>query len=167
MNLFCDWCRKSVLLSLSAFLAASVVVSVAGCEKNALSSATLYAVKGKVLLADGKPLSSGHVVFVENKTMVTAAATIESDGSFEIKSASGGGLPEGDYKVRIEAGSSTDGKKGSGKTKGGLPFADQFTDEDQSKLTATVTSDETKNNFEFKLIPTKSESGAGTRRGGR
>ena len=54
-----------------------------------------------------------------------------------------------------------------GKSKGGLPFDKQFLDEDASKLTATVTSDEAKNNFEFTLKPTKSESGAGGRQGDR
>ena len=44
----------------------------------------------------------------------------------------------------------------AGKSKSqALPFADQFLDEDTSGLTATVTSDEAKNNFELKLIPTK------------
>jgi hypothetical protein len=165
MNLFSDSFGKSVLLRWYAFLAALLVVSVAGCEKNALSLANLYSVKGKVLLPDGKPLSSGHVVFIESKTMVTSTANIESDGSFELKTASG--LPEGAYKVKIEPGVSTDGKGTGANSKGGVPFDKQFLDEDTSQLTATVTSDETKNNFELKLIPTKSETGAGDRRGGR
>ena len=137
-------------------LTAVIAASAAGCgEKNPLASAKLYAVKGKVLLADGKPLSSGHVVFVGKDSRISSSANIESNGSFEIKSDSGGGVPEGPYKVRIEAGSGTDGKA-SGKSKGGLPFDKQFLDEDASELTATVTSDETKNNFEFKLTPKKS-----------
>jgi hypothetical protein len=147
-------------------MAAVTVAATAGCEKNPLASVKLYAVKGKVLLADGKPLSSGHIVFVGSESMITSTANLESDGSFEIKSGSGGGVPEGAYKVRIEAGSATDGKA-SGKSKGGLPFDKQFLDEDASKLTATVTNDEAKNNFEFTLKPTKSEAAAGGRQGGR
>ena len=42
--------------------------------------------------------------------MITSTANIESDGTFAIKTDSGGGLPEGAYKVRIEGGSGTDGK---------------------------------------------------------
>jgi hypothetical protein len=166
MRFFSEWVAKGVLLSLSVVTAAVLaVVTVGGCGggDNPLASAKLYPVTGTVLLPDGKPLSSGHVVFIATTSTVTSTATIESDGKFAIKSDSGGGLPEGDYKIRIEAGSGS-----VAKSKSSLPpFDGQFLDEDTSKLTATVTSDETKNNFEFKLIPTKSESGAGTRRGGR
>lgn len=146
-------------------MAAAFAVSVAGCgnANDPLSSAKLYPVKGKVVLPDGKPLTSGSVVFAATKTTVTSAATIESDGSFTFKGASSDGLPEGDYKIRIEAGSTAGGKSKGG----GLPFADQFLDEDKSGLTATVTSDEASNSFELKLIPTKTESGAGGGRSGR
>lgn len=152
------------LYRVAGVISAGFAVALAGCESNALSGAKLYPVKGKVLLPDGKPLTSGQVVFVGSKTMITSPATIESDGSFTFKSASNDGLPEGDYKIRIEGGSTSGGKKG----KANNPFADQFLDEDTSKLTATVTSDETKNNFELKLTPTKAEdAAAGDRRGGR
>ena len=133
----------------------AVGLGATGCEKNPLASVTLYSVKGKVLLADGKPLSSGRVIFVGNESMISSTANIESDGSFEFKAGSSGGLPEGAYKVKIEGGAGTDGSA-SGKSKGGLPFDKQFLDEDASKLTATVTNDEAKNNFDFTLKPTKS-----------
>jgi hypothetical protein len=166
MRLSSSWLAKSASLRSHTLIVAFLLASVAGCEKNPLASVKLYSVKGKVLLADGKPLSSGHVVFVGNESMITTSANIESDGSFQIKSDSGGGVPEGAYKIRIEGGSGTDGKA-SGKPKGGLPFDKQFLDEDASKLTATVTNDEAKNNFDFTLKPTKSEAGAGDREGGR
>jgi hypothetical protein len=144
-------------------MTASLALAVGGCgERNELSTAKLYPVKGKVLLPDGKPLSSGHVVFVGTKSTVTSTATIESDGSFTFKGSSGDGLPEGEYKIKIEAGSGADGK-----SKSSLPFANQFLDEDASGLTRTVTSDEANNNFELKLTPTKSESGGGEGRGRR
>ena len=146
-------------------MAATFAVTIAGCESNPLSGAKLYPVKGRVLLPDGKPLSSGHVVFISNKTTVTSTANIESDGSYTFKGTSGDGLPEGDYKIRIEPGSSTDVKPGSPKSvKGSLPFDDQFLDEDTSGLTATVTTDEAKNSFELSLKPTKSATGAGGRK---
>ena len=140
-------------------IAALLAACVAGCsESNPLSSATLYPVKGKVFLADGKPLSSGQVVFVSSQTTITSTAKLHSDGTFELKEGSGSGLPEGAYKVRIEGGSGTDGK-GPGRSKGGLPFDNQFLDEDASGLTATVTKAEANNSFEFKLVPKKSETG--------
>jgi hypothetical protein len=135
-----------------AFLVLSLL-GLAGCGgTNPLSGATLYPVKGKVLLADGKPLTSGQVVFVATKSTITSAANIESDGAFSFKGASGAGLPEGEYRVRIEPGSSTPVVKGSrGALKANLPFDGKYLDEDGSDLKATVTPDESKNNFEFKL----------------
>jgi hypothetical protein len=147
---------------------ASLALAVGGCgERNSLTSAKFYPVKGKVLLSDGKPLSSGNVVFVGTKSMVTSTAAIESDGSFTFKGPSGDGLPEGEYKIRIEGGSASGGKSGSDKSKSTLPFANQFLDEDASGLARTVTSDEANNNFELKLTPTKSESGGGEGRSRR
>jgi hypothetical protein len=102
------------------------------------------------------------VVFVSSQTTITSTAKLQSDGTFELKEGSGSGLPEGSYKVRIEGGSGTDGK-GAGRSKGGLPFDNQFLDEDASGLTATVTKDEASNNFEFKLVPKKTETGKGDR----
>jgi hypothetical protein len=132
-----------------------ILMSGIGCgESNPLAGQTLHPVKGKVLLPNGKPLNSGQVVFHATKSTITSTANIESDGGFTLKGASGDGLPEGEYKVRIEAGSSGPAVKGSGGAlKAKLPFDGKFTDEDSSGLTATVTTDESKNNFEFKLVP--------------
>ena len=122
---------------------------------------TLHPVTGKVLLPDGQPLTSGQVVFVATKSTVTNTANIQSDGGFSFKAGAGEGLPEGDYKVRIEAGSSGSAAKASrGRVQGKLPFDASFLDEDSSGLTATVTPDETKNNFEFKLVPSASSAQA-------
>ena len=144
---------------------AALAVAVVGCESNPLSGAKFYPVKGTVLLPDGKPLTSGHVVFIGTGTTITATANIESDGSFAFKSAAGDGLPSGEYKIRIEPGS--DGKGRGGKSKSAYPFAEQFLDEDASGLTATVTDDGAKNSFELKLNPTKSAAAAVAPRGGR
>jgi hypothetical protein len=154
-------------------LTALLSVVAAGCsESNPLSGAKLYPVKGKVLLSDGKPLTSGRVVFVATKSTITSTANIESDGAFTFKGTPGDGLPEGEYKVRIEGGSSGSGAKAaSGKLKPTLPFGTKYLDEDSSELTATVAPDESKNNFEFKLEthdPAEPLRGnAADRRGGR
>ncbi len=137
-----------------------IMMGGAGCgEHNPLSGMTLYPVKGKVLLADGKPLTSGQVIFVATKSTITSTANIESDGGFSFKAPSGDGLPEGEYKVRIAAGSSGPLVKGvGGAPKAKLPFDTMFLDEDSSGLTTTVTSDENKNNFELKLVPSNSSA---------
>jgi hypothetical protein len=151
--------RVSAVRLAACCLSVSMVIGVAGCESNPLSGKTLYPVKGKVLLADGKPLTSGAVVFVATKSTITSTANVENDGGFTFKGASGDGLPEGEYKVRIEAGTSSLAVKGlRGAPQGKLRFDSIYLDEDSSNLTATVTPDETKNNFEFKLVPSSSSA---------
>jgi hypothetical protein len=147
-----------------AWLTSVVVVVMAGCGESH-STLKLYPVKGKVLLADGKPLTTGRVVFVSAKPSITSVANIDSDGAFAFKAASGDGLPEAEYKIRIEGGGSAT-KGPGGKLAGTLPFATQYLDEDYSELKATVTTDESKNNFELKL-GAKSSAESTQRRGGR
>jgi hypothetical protein len=142
-----------------------IVAFLVGCgETNPLSGVQLYPVKGKVLLTDGKPLSSGKVVFVGDKTTFTSTANIDDDGSFEFKAGDRNGLPEGDYRVRLEA---TATKTTSGRGKNDLPFAPRYLDEDGSHLRATVTPEATKNTFEFKLDAKDLASSTSTSRGGK
>jgi hypothetical protein len=113
---------------------------------------TFYPVKGKVVLADGKPLAAGNIVFVATESTLTTAAKLDNDGTFTVKG-SKEGLPAGDYLVRIEVDESETGpsKAKSTRRKGGpVPFPDKYLDEDASGLRATVKPGE--NNFEFKLI---------------
>jgi hypothetical protein len=137
-------CRRGVWL-----LSAVVMVVLAGCgERNPLSGLKFYPVKGKVTLPDGKPLPSGKVIFVATKSTITSSANIESDGSFAFKGgANGDGLPEGEYKIRLEVGDSTRAKKGT------TPFPSKYLDADSSDLTATVKPDESSNNLDLKLKP--------------
>jgi hypothetical protein len=129
---FLRWC-----LSLTA------VVGISGCGGGTpFSAANVYPVTGKVLLPDGNPLTSGNVVFVATRSTVSSLAKIENDGSFTLN-----GLPEGEYKVRLEVAASSHAKKGS------PPFPSKYLDEDGSDLSATVKSDETANRFELKLTP--------------
>ena len=139
-------------------LGAVVTIALAGCgENNPLSGARIYPVKGKVTLPDGKPLGSGRVVFAATKSTITSSANIESDGSFTFKGGTNGdGLPEGEYKVRLEVGETSRAKKGT------TPFPSKYLDEDASGLTATVKPDET-NNFDFKLTPISSSSSSSSR----
>ena len=65
----------------------------------------MYEVKGKVLLADGKPLGGGWIYFVPKGDLpVTPSGVIGPDGTFSlVTGGSGDGAPPGEYKVRIEA----------------------------------------------------------------
>ncbi len=134
------------------WLLTAVSISLAGCSERAqsVSSLKLYPAKGKVLLADGKPLPAGKVLFVATKSGLRSAAPIESTGDFTFKGPSGdNALPEGEYRVAIEPAGTTADRK----TKVSLPFASKYVDEDASDLKAVVTTDASKNDFPFKLEP--------------
>jgi hypothetical protein len=135
-------------------LSTVVVVGLTGCgERNPLSGLKVYPVKGKVILPDGKPLGSGKVIFAATKATITSSTNIESDGSFTFKGgANGDGLPEGEYRIRLESEGAARAKKGT------LPFPTKYLDEDSSDLTATVKPDETSNNFDLQLTPNSSSS---------
>ncbi len=132
----------------SLWLVAAVGIAVAGCGQGSFRSGPDYPVKGKVLLADGKPLRSGRVVFVSSQTALSYAGPIGDDGGFELKQGDRVGAPAGDYKVRVEI-DETSLPKSHGKSSN-LPFPAKYRDEDTSKLTATVKA-EPENPFEFRL----------------
>ena len=96
-----------------------------------------HPVKGKVVLPDGKPLTTGSVVFVSASNAAEFYGDIGSDGSFSMKTAAGEGLPEGKYLIRLDAEASARVKAGSRKTTN-LPFPAKYADETTSDLTATV-----------------------------
>ena len=99
----------------------------------------------------------GKVTFVATKSTITSSAKIESDGSFAFKGgANGDGLPEGDYKVRLEVGARAAPRKGHAVPK-------KYLDEDGSDLTATVKPDDS-NNIELKLTPNATKAEATARR---
>jgi hypothetical protein len=126
----------------------AVMLVAAGCGGGSGSpfAGPRYPVKGKVMLVDGKPLTAGRIFFAATEPPTSAVADIGSDGTFEFKGPSGDGLPEAKYKVRI-APAAPEGTRTAVK----LAFASKYQDEDDSGLTATVTSDASKNQFEFKL----------------
>ena len=61
----------------------------AGCGGLVSSEATVYPVTGKVLLADGKPLTTGRVEFIPVKGGMPASGDVGADGSFSLKTGSG------------------------------------------------------------------------------
>ena len=136
--------------TLLIWLLSAVAMAVAGCGQGGFRSGPDYPVNGKVLLADGKPLRFGQVVFVSSETALSYVGHIAEDGGFELKQGDRVGAPAGSYKVRIDV---TDSSlpKGSGKA-AKLPFPARYRDEDVSKLAATVKAgSESENRFEFKL----------------
>jgi hypothetical protein len=139
---------SSMVRTTCLWLVAAVGMAVAGCGQGSFRSGPVYPVKGKVLLADGKPLRSGRVVFVSSETALSYVGPIGDDGGFELKQGDLVGAPAGNYKVRIEI-DETSLPKRRGKSSN-LPFPAKYRDEDASKLIATVKA-EPENAFEFKL----------------
>jgi hypothetical protein len=132
-----------------------------GCgDPNAVTQLKIYPVKGKVLLADGKPLTGGRVVFMLPEKALEFEGSIESDGSFSIKGSQGEGAPEGTYKVRIEPDSTKPGDNSARTARrksANQPFPAMYGDETTSVLTATVKSWD--NTLEpFKLVPGRAGS---------
>jgi hypothetical protein len=114
----------------------AVWAGVSGCSNSqALPVLTVYEVKGKVLLADGKPLADGWIYFVPKGDLtVTPSGRIGTDGSFSINTGgSGEGAPAGDYKIRVESPLYQAAQKAK---KPLYPF--KYTDEDSSGIVITV-----------------------------
>jgi hypothetical protein len=138
-SLISKWKRKDHRVHwVSGLVAAVGVVGLAGCRhSDALPSLQVYEVKGKVLLADGQPLSGGWISFVPTGGLpVTPSSAIGSDGTFSlVTGGSGDGAPPGEYKVRVEAPQLPKAAPRS-KTKPVFPL--KYTDEDSSGLVITV-----------------------------
>jgi hypothetical protein len=120
-------------------LVVAIGAGLAGCRNSdSLPALRVYEVKGKVLLADGKPLTGGLVSFVPKGDLsVTPSGVIGVDGTFSlVTGGSGDGAPPGEYKVRVEAPQLQTVKKSR---KPVFPF--KYTDEDSSGLVITVRAD--------------------------
>ena len=75
-----------------------LVVGLAGCGSNAES--TVY---GTVTL-DGEPLDHGSVTFVPNTNEGRAASgSIDTGGNYKVQAGQTGGLPAGEYVVKVSS----------------------------------------------------------------
>jgi hypothetical protein len=130
--------RRPLRLRGLSGLILAVGAGLAGCHSSdSLPVLKVYEVKGKVLLADGQPLSGGWIYFVPKGDLpLTPSSVIGSDGTFSIVTGgSGEGAPAGDYKVRVEA---PQLQQGTSKSKKKPPFPFKYSDEDSSGLVITV-----------------------------
>ena len=137
----------------------AVCLVLAGCGGEQVAgrkNETLYPVQGQILLASGKVLTSGAVVFVPTSGQDSSPrGELDSSGHFLLKTRGTDGAPAGEYKVRLEP------SEGSLKSKGGiadpksLPYPPKYADSDgDSGLNATVKAEP--NTLEpFKLVVAK------------
>ena len=126
--------RNLVLLTVVAFASS-------GCgDAGAPPVVKVFEVKGKVLLANSKPLTKGRVSFVPTQEpFLVSSATVESDGSFSLATGdSGEGAPPGAYKVRVEPDGPPPVVNGDRASLKSLPFPPKYLDEDSSGLKVIV-----------------------------
>jgi hypothetical protein len=112
--------------------------ALSGCRgSDSLPAYQVYAVTGKVLLADGRPLGGGWITFVSKGDLpVSPSAEIRSDGTFSLLTGgSGEGAPAGEYKIRVET---PQFQRGGQKARHKPLYPARYTDEDSSGLVATV-----------------------------
>ena len=118
-----------------------VLSSFGGCSaSDAVGNLTVYPVKGKVLLADGEPLTTGRLTFMSPEKALEFSGPIGPDGSFSIMFNKKEGAPEGKYTVRIDPEPPKGLTKGRSKSKKqpALPFSKKYMDESTSGLTVVV-----------------------------
>jgi hypothetical protein len=114
-----------------------------GCSDNSgAAKIPVYPVKGKVLLPDDKPLTSGSVEFVGAKgVMASVMGKLGSDGAFTLGSPeTREGAPAGEYVVRIipDSSSYVATNKGKAVDRQHLPYSPKYLDETSSGLTAVI-----------------------------
>ena len=115
----------------------------AGCGGLVSSEATVYPVTGKVLLADGKPLTTGRVEFIPVKGGMPASGDVGADGSFSLKTGSG---QQGSSGRRLQGPARADDAAPRRRPARRLafPFPGKYADEDANTgLTATVKAEPT------------------------
>lgn len=122
---------------------AAVLVTLAGCggDTGASPNQAVYPVTGKVLLASGKPLTEGKVVFLPKQEKgLPAQGEIGADGAFTLRTVDGReGAAAGEYGIKIVPGEKYHSKKTGSLDPKSLPFSPKYLDEDaHTGLTATV-----------------------------
>jgi hypothetical protein len=134
--------RGRIPRGVAASLAVLSLLGTARCGGPGPYTGALYPVTGRVLLADGTPLTGGSVQFIPTRGGLPASGKIAADGTFSLKSKSRDGAAPGEYKVRIEPSSELLVRKG--RTAPKLPFASKYREYDgNTGLTATISAGET------------------------
>lgn len=81
-------------------LAGALVMGLPGCGPKAPPRGTVHG----IVTANGAPVQDATIFFENAAEAVAMTATIQEDGTYEVKSYLGRGLPIGSYKVAIYPG---------------------------------------------------------------
>lgn len=119
---------------------ATIALWATGCgETRPEVDVATYPTRGKVVLADGKPLTSGVVVFVPSgEKTPPISGVLDADGAFNLMTDGVvAGAPAGDYQVRVDLDPDSSAA-GPPRKRGGMPFPAKYNKESTSGLTATI-----------------------------
>jgi hypothetical protein len=109
----------------------------AGCGGTGPGTGRLYPTTGRIILADGKPLTGGSVRFIPIAGGSPATGKVRPDGTFSLTTKAREGAAPGEYKVRIEPSPELLSRKGGAARK--VPFPARYRNyEGDTGLTATV-----------------------------
>jgi len=137
--------RPVTVVRLGGLLTVAVtLLLVTGCGGGEPSQVPLsgQVVKGKVVLASGKPLSKGKVVlWPQQEPMMQIMGKIESDGTFTLKAAGVAvGVSHGDFLVTVEPEGYISGLTAKPK---GLQYPAKYLNDQTSGLKVTITPETT------------------------
>lgn len=148
---------KRLCRSPAAFRSASLLMLLALLTAGCSSGPETGYVAGKVTL-DGKPVIQGSVKFENTGAGVSVNASLQSDGSYVVKTHDRNGLPPGTYKVAVTPSTFGDGetplavdpsKQAAGP---GSQIPQRYRSTATSKLSATVKAGDNPP-FDFDLTP--------------
>ena len=144
------WNREGALFCLCpiCFMFATLV----GCG---LGGSAAYPVSGKVVFADGSPLTTGGQVIFESinddKTICHAMGTIAGDGSFEVTMPNADGVLPGKYRCKLRGTADASHSTMENRMPAIAKIHPRFERYDTSELTFEVKPE--KNIFEIKVEP--------------
>lgn len=119
-------------------MALFAVVYCVGCGSNELAPVT-----GRVIHHD-KPLTSGTICFRSETGGQVGYATIQSDGSYVVRTGSHTGLKPGDYRVAVTSTAMPDENASDPEPTPVLLTPERYADPDTSGLRCTVPDEGTK-----------------------
>src|SRR5262245_2678822 len=84
-------CEESPMVRVWTFVVVAVTAALAGCGSPAVPRPAGHPISGKVLLANGRPVSTGRIYFMPaDRSGAQEWVDLNTDGSFKIDDSRGG-----------------------------------------------------------------------------